>query len=477
MPAADILIVDDEADIRFLIQGILEDEGYATRQAENARQVFEQLQSSLPSLVILDVWLQNSEFDGLAILEKIKAASPDLPVLMISGHGTIETAVKAIKQGAYDFIEKPFKTDRLLLMIERVLETCRLRRENAELRQQAETAGTLIGRSTVMQTLIQQLDKVAQTNSRVMITGDAGSGKEVVARYIHRQSARSDKPFMALNCAILNPDRIESELFGSDLAGDARPGVLERADGGTLLLDEVADMPLETQAKILRVLQDQSFNRVGGQTPIRADVRILASTSGNLTACIASGQFREDLFYRLNVVPVHVPALRERPGDIPLLVDYFMDQNAQQAALSRREFSDGALAALQAYAWPGNVRQLRNLIEWMMIMAPVNQEAAIQLEDLPPEISQIIPSSLKAEWGEDMISLPLREAREVFEREYLQAQVTRFGGNISKTAQFVGMERSALHRKLKSLNINTSDRDDPPHEAVESVEGKLLKSA
>lgn len=480
MPA-EILIVDDETDIRTLIQGILEDEGYKTRQAENAKQVFEQLQASPVNLIVLDVWLQNSEFDGLDILEQVKATYPHIPVLMISGHGTIETAVKAIKHGAYDFIEKPFKTDRLLLMIERALETTRLRQENATLRLQTEGASVLIGNSSPMQTLTQLLDKVAQTNSRVLITGDAGTGKEIAARYIHKQSARSDKPFMALNCAILNPDRIEIELFGTDstAAGSApHIGVLERADGGTLLLDEVADMPLETQAKILRVLQDQSFTRVGGQNQIKADVRILAASGSNLLQAIEDGRFREDLYYRLNVVPVHIPSLKERSDDITALIAYFMDQNAMQAGLEKRSFSDGAMAALQSYSWPGNVRQLRNLIEWMMIMAPVNQDTPIQLEDLPPEISQIVSSALKAEWGEDMISLPLREAREVFEREYLLAQVNRFGGNISKTAQFVGMERSALHRKLKSLNINTSERDDGKDEHDEAFDpAKVLKRA
>jgi two-component system nitrogen regulation response regulator NtrX len=466
MPTADILIVDDETDIRTLIQGILEDEGYKIRQAENSKQVFEHLKNQPAHLIVLDVWLQNSEFDGLDILEQIKANYPDIPVLMISGHGTIETAVKAIKQGAYDFIEKPFKTDRLLLMIERALETSRLRRENAALRQQTEGTSSLIGKSPVMQALTQQLDKVSQTNSRVLITGDAGAGKEIVARYIHKKSSRTDKPFMALNCAILNPERIEVELFGSD-APTSQTGVLERADGGTLLLDEVVDMPLETQAKILRALQDQSFTRVGGQTQVKVDVRIIASTSVNLMRAIDEGRFREDLYYRLNVVPVQVPSLRERIDDIPLLIEYFMDHNAAQAGLEKRTIADGALAAMQSYSWPGNVRQLRNLIEWMMIMAPVNEEAPIQLEDLPPEISQIVSGALKAEWGEDMISLPLREAREVFEREYLIAQVNRFGGNISKTAQFVGMERSALHRKLKSLNVHTSDRDDQKDDAAE----------
>lgn len=474
MPA-DILIVDDETDIRALIQGILEDEGYTTRQAENSRQTFEQLQQAPANLIILDVWLQNSEFDGLAILEQIKAYYPNVPVLMISGHGTIETAVKAIKHGAYDFIEKPFKTDRLLLMIERALETSRLRQENAALRQQTEGSNSLIGKSTPMQNLVQLLDKVALTNSRVLITGEAGSGKEVAARYIHKQSSRAAKPFMALNCATLNPDRIEAELFGSDIAGQSQMGVLERADGGTLLLDEVAEMPLETQAKILRVLQDQSFTRVGGQTQVKADVRILASTSSNLSHFIEEGRFREDLYYRLNVVPVHIPSLRERNEDVPALIDYFMDQNALQAGLQKRAVSEAVIAALQSYSWPGNVRQLRNLIEWMMIMAPVNQDTPIQIEDLPPEISQIVTPSLKSDWGGDTILLPLREAREVFEREYLIAQVARFGGNISKTAQFVGMERSALHRKLKSLNIHTSDKDEPRDDTGDNLDKPYLK--
>lgn len=454
----DILIIDDEADIRTLIQGILEDEGYATRQAGNATQAFEKIAERRPALIVLDVWLQNSEFDGLAILEKVKAEHPHLPVVMISGHGTIETAVAAIRQGAYDFIEKPFKTDRLLLMIERALETSRLRQENEALRQKSEPVSTLLGKSHAIQTLLGTLNKVAPANSRVLITGDSGAGKEVAARFIHKNSARAPGPFVVLNCAILNPDRIESELFGSEEKGHVHQGVLERADKGTLLLDEVADMPLETQGKIVRALQDQTFTRVGGNDQIKVDVRILASTSRNLLDATKNGLFREDLYYRLNVVPVHIPSLRERADDIPELIDFFMDQNAKNVGLSRRNITAGAMMALQAYSWPGNIRQLKNLIEWLMIMGG-NSPENIQAEDLPPEISQTLPATLKTEWGADLISLPLREAREVFEREYLLSQVNRFGGNISKTAQFVGMERSALHRKLKSLNITTSDRE------------------
>lgn len=462
--AKDILIIDDEADIRNLIQGILEDEGYTTRQAGNATQAFAQITERLPALVILDVWLQNSEFDGLAILEQVKADHPNLPIVMISGHGTIETAVAAIRQGAYDFIEKPFKTDRLLLMIERALETSRLRQENAALKQKAEPASSLQGKSNPVQNLLNTLNKVSSANSRVLITGASGTGKEVAARYIHKNSARSSGPFVSLNCAILNPDRIEIELFGSEEKGVIHQGVLERADQGTLLLDEVADMPLETQGKIVRALQDQTFTRIGGAEQIKVDVRILASTSSNLLAATKDGSFREDLYYRLNVVPISVPTLRERMEDIPDLIEFFMDEHAKNG-LQKRTLSASAMMALQGYAWPGNIRQLKNLVEWLMIMGGASPEA-IQTEDLPPEISQLVPATLKTEWGADLISLPLREAREVFEREYLLSQVNRFGGNISKTAQFVGMERSALHRKLKSLNVTTSERDSDEAELI-----------
>lgn len=459
--SAEILIIDDEADIRHLIQAILEDDGFSTSEAANARQAFDVLSKQRIDLVILDVWLENSEYDGLGILEKIKKQFPYMPVLMISGHGTIETAVSAIKSGAYDFIEKPFKTDRLLLMIERALETARLRQENASLRQQTEAPVKIIGQSHPLQALLQVLARVAPTNSRVLITGDGGAGKEIAARYLHKNSGRAEFPFVALNCATMHPDRIELELFGQDrkLGEITHPeGLLDRAKGGTLLLDEVADMPIETQAKILRVLQDQTFFRVGGSDPIKSDVRIIASTSRNLPDMIADGKFREDLFYRLNVVPIQVPPLRDCSDDIPLLADHFMDQQAKSAGLQKREFSASAMVALQSYSWPGNVRQLKNLIEWLMIMGRDDPTQPIRAEDLPTEIVNGAPAALKSDWGTDLISLPLREARELFEREYLLSQVNRFGGNISKTAQFVGMERSALHRKLKSLNVHVSDK-------------------
>ncbi|HNQ92410.1 MAG TPA: sigma-54 dependent transcriptional regulator [Alphaproteobacteria bacterium] len=480
MSKANILIVDDEADIRSLIVGILEDEGYGTGQAENAAQVYDALGKKNYSLVVLDIWLKNSEYDGLGILEKIKQSYPDLPVVMISGHGTIETAVKAIKIGAYDFIEKPFKTDRLLLMIDRALEAAALRRENAALKVQNERITELVGPSQVFQSLVATLDKIAPTNSRVMITGASGSGKEAVAHYIHKNSSRANASFVAVNCATLTPDSLEEKLFGIEQSGKIVPGLLERANGGTLLLDEVADLPMETQGKILRVLQEQSFTPLGGQMPVKVDVRVMASTAQSLEDKIESGEFREDLFYRLNVVPVQIPRLQDRKEDIPTLFDYFMTEISKNSKGSvLRPLSDGALVALQSYVWPGNVRQLKNLVEWVMATACQNgaSDEPIQASDLPQEITQFVHASLKGDWETDMISLPLREAREVFEREYLLAQITRFNGNISRTAQFVGMERSALHRKLKSLHITTSEREEREENGEQSPYDRSLKTA
>lgn len=467
--AKDILIVDDERDIRHLIQGILEDEGYTTREAGTAKEAFAHISERAPSLVILDVWLQNSEFDGLAILEQIKVDHPHLPVIMISGHGTIETAVTALKHGAYDFIEKPFKTDRLLMMIDRALETTQLRLENEDLKKKTnDTPFTLSGTSNAVAQLISMIDRVALTNSRVLLMGESGAGKEITARTIHKKSPRGNNPFVLINCATINPTRMEQELFGYEENGLVHTGVLERAHTGTLLLDEVADMPLETQSKIVRVLQDQSFIRVGGTDMIKVDVRIIASTSRDLKSAMQDGKFREDLYYRLNVVPVSIPPLRARLDDIPHLIEKFMEQLGTQNALPKREFSPAAMLALQSYNWPGNVRQLKNLVEWLLIMGANTAGKKVEVEDLPSEISGTVPSTLKTEWGADLIGLPLREAREVFEREYLVSQVHRFGGNISKTAQFIGMERSALHRKLKSLNINSSEDGRDERDEIES---------
>jgi len=461
--AHDILIVDDEPDIRMLVTGILRDEGYETREAGDSDQALAVFRARRPSLVILDVWLQGSKLDGLQILEAMHREEPVVPVVMISGHGTIETAVQAIQQGAYDFIEKPFKADRLLLVVRRAIEAAQLKRENSELRLRAGADAEMVGVSPAIRDLRAAIEKVAPTGSRVLITGPAGAGKEVVARMIHARSRRADGPFMVLNCATLNPGRLEDELFGVEPGPDPltqprRAGTLEHAHGGTLLLDEVADMPLETQGKIVRVLQDQSFERIGGATRVKVDVRVIATTNRDLGAEIAAGRFREDLFYRLNVVPLRVPSLRERRDDIPLLARHFLARSAESSGLPLRDLAEDALAVLQAYDWPGNVRQLRNLMDWLLIMAPGEAKEPIRAEHLPPDIGAAAPPVMRPDRSGEIMALPLREARELFEKQYLLAQLNRFGGNISRTANFVGMERSALHRKLKSLGVNAEDR-------------------
>ncbi|OJW21421.1 MAG: sigma-54-dependent Fis family transcriptional regulator [Rhodospirillales bacterium 69-11] len=461
--AHEILIVDDEPDIRMLIDGVLADEGYQTRAAGTSDEAVAAFRSRRPSLVILDVWLQGSKLDGIGLLQIFHKEEPQLPVVMISGHGTIEMAVGAIQQGAYDFIEKPFQSDRLLLSVRRALEAAALARENAELRLRAGPEATLTGQSGPIGGLKAAIERVAPTGSRVLIQGPAGSGKEVVARMIHARSRRADGPFVALNCATLNPSRFEEELFGLEAGTDAtaqprRAGVLERAHGGTLLLDEVSDMPLETQGKIVRALQDQTFERLGGSARVKVDVRVLSTTNKDLQAEISAGRFREDLFYRLAVVPVKVPALKERREDVPALAQHFLARSAETSGIPVRELSADALAALQAYDWPGNVRQLRNLMDWLLIMAPGGPADAIRADMLPPEIGSGAPALLNIDPTADIMSLPLREARDLFETQYLHAQLLRFGGNISRTAQFVGMERSALHRKLKQLGVNSEEK-------------------
>jgi two-component system, NtrC family, nitrogen regulation response regulator NtrX len=461
--AHEILIVDDEPDIRLLIEGTLRDEGYETRGAGDAEQAIAAFRLRRPSLVILDVWLQGSRMDGIGILETLQSEEPHVPVVMISGHGTIEMAVGAIQHGAYDFIEKPFQTDRLLLVVRRALEAAALARENAELRLRAGPEATLTGESALIAQLRSQVERVAPTGSRVMISGPAGSGKEVVARVIHSRSRRSTGPFVVMNCATLNPGRFEEELFGMEAGGDPmahprRAGVLERAHGGTLLLDEVSDMPLETQGKIVRALQDQTFERLGGSARVKVDVRVLSTTNRDLQTEIATGRFREDLYYRLAVVPVRVPALRERREDVPILAQYFIERSAESSGIPVRALSADTLAALQAYDWPGNVRQLRNLMDWLLIMAPGASGDPIRADMLPPEIGSRVPALLNIDPTADIMSLPLRDARDLFETQYLHAQLLRFGGNISRTAQFVGMERSALHRKLKQLGVNSDER-------------------
>jgi len=465
--AHEILIVDDEPDIRTLIDGILSDEGYETRQAHNSDAALAAFKVRRPSLVILDIWLQNSKLDGLGILAAMHREEPVVPCIMISGHGTIETAVQAIQNGAYDFIEKPFQSDRLLLIVSRALEAARLRRENSELRLRAGAEIELVGASNGMGQIRGQIEKVAPTGSRVLIQGPAGSGKEVAARMIHARSRRNDGPFVALNCATLNPARFEEELFGIEPGADAnaqprRAGVLERAHGGTLLLDEVADMPLETQGKIVRALQEQGFERVGGATRVKVDVRVIATTNRDLQAEIAGGRFREDLYYRLAVVPVKMPPLRDRREDVPALARHFMARSGATSGMASRDIAEDALAALQAYDWPGNVRQLRNLIDWLLIMAPGEAREPIRADMLPPEVGSAAPAMLKLDRSSEIMTLPLREARELFEKQYLEAQLLRFGGNISRTANFVGMERSALHRKLKFLGVQSAEERSAP---------------
>jgi two-component system, NtrC family, nitrogen regulation response regulator NtrX len=458
--AADILVVDDEADIRELVSGILGDEGYSVRTAANSQEALNAVRARRPSLALLDIWMQGGGLDGLELLDVLKEADPDLPVVMISGHGNIETAVSAIKRGAYDFLEKPFKADRLLLVIERALETARLRRENRQLRRQTLSPDGLIGRSAAAQQLRQLIGRIAPANSRVLISGPPGSGKELAARMIHAQSQRSPGEFVAIAAAGMTPERVDVELFGEEGEG-GRPrkiGVFERAHGGTLYLDEVCDMPLETQGRILRVLVDQRFRRVGGDADVQVDVRVISSTSRDLRAEIADGRFREDLFHRLNVVPLRVPGLAERREDISELVDYFIEAISAATGLPRRALAEDAVATLQVHPWPGNVRQLRNNVERLLILATGDPATPITAEMLPAEVaSSAAAGSIGAE---RIIALPLREAREVFEREYLNAQITRFGGNISRTAAFIGMERSALHRKLKSLGVGSARQDE-----------------
>jgi two-component system nitrogen regulation response regulator NtrX len=453
--STDILIVDDEADIRDLVAGILDDEGHGARTAGTADEALAAVEARRPHLVFLDIWLQGSRLDGLQVLELIKAQHPDLPVVMISGHGNIETAVSAIKAGAYDFIEKPFKADRLVLVAQRALETSRLRREVRDLQSRSVQASRIVGHSPVANQLRQTIERVAPTNARILVTGAPGAGKELAARTIHSLSARASGPFVVINAATITPETMEAELFGIE-GGDGRGrrvGALEEAHGGSLYIDEIADMPRETQSRILRVLVDQNFQRVGGTTRVHVDVRILSSSSRDLAAEIAGGRFREDLFHRLSVVPIRVPSLSERREDVPELIDFFMDQISSATGLARRRIAGDALAVLQTHDWPGNVRQLRNNVERLMILATGEVDGEVTAEMLPSEVGALVPTTPNGAGGEKLMSLPLREAREIFEREYLLAQIARFSGNISRTAEFIGMERSALHRKLKSLGI------------------------
>ncbi|MBB6226042.1 two-component system nitrogen regulation response regulator NtrX [Polymorphobacter multimanifer] len=459
--ALDILIIDDEADIREMIAGVLEDEGYATRSAGDGDGALAALAERRPSLVVLDVWLQGSRLDGIELLDEIKRRDPALPVVVISGHGNIETAVAAIKRGAYDFIEKPFQAEQLLLVVGRATETERLKRENESLRERVGYDNELTGTSAQINTVRATLKRVAATGSRVLITGPAGSGKEVAARLLHQWSPRERAPFVVVSAARMTPELVEEALFGAEEGGHlVRAGLLEQAHGGTLFLDDVADMPMPTQAKILRVLTEQIFQRVGGARWVKVDVRVISATSRDLTAEISAGRFREDLYYRLNVVPVKMPPLTERREDVAALVTYFLARYAAERRVSTPALTEDAMAALQTYDWPGNVRQLRNVVERTIILAPAEQIGTIGIDMLPPEITAEPARLVPGQAVRSIMGTPLREAREAFEREYLRAQIRRFSGNISRTAAFIGMERSALHRKLKALGLSDEPAED-----------------
>ena len=461
---SDILIVDDERDIRELISEILIDEGYTTRLAGTSDDAMREVTSQPPGLLILDIWLKDSDMDGIDILKKVKSDYPEVPVVIISGHGNIEIAVAAIKQGAYDFIEKPFNIDQLLVVIRRAMETSRLRRENITLRKKDAPVSDLIGSSAGFRALVSQLDKVAKSNSRIMLRGGSGVGKETAARYIHAQSDRAAGPFVVVGCATIEPDRMEEVLFGRE-SGDQNgaQGLLEQAHGGVIYFDEVADMPLVTQSKILRVLVDQKFQRVGGNDQIKVDLRVLSSTSCDLEVEIAERRFREELFHRLNVVPVEVPTLEERREDIPELVEHFVEHFNQTQGLNMRKLSDDAATLLQTLPWPGNIRQLKNVIERILILS--DGTGPISADEIPTDKHKSAGANDGGGMSANWATLPLREAREAFEREYLITQINRFGGNISKTANFVGMERSALHRKLKSLGVVSGNKSKSAEEA------------
>ncbi|NLI81374.1 MAG: sigma-54-dependent Fis family transcriptional regulator [Deltaproteobacteria bacterium] len=456
-----ILVVDDEPGILQSLKGVLQDEGYRVSVAANGQEALGELQKDMADLMLLDIWMPG--MDGLAVLEEVKKKFPMMPVIIISGHGNIETAVKATRMGAFDYVEKPLSLDRILVSVQNALEFNRLTEENRLWRQKATRRHSITGNSPIVVALRQEIERAAPTNATVLITGENGTGKELVARMIHHLSRRSHRPMVEVNCAAIPEELIESELFGHEKgsftgAHERRKGKFDQADGGTLFLDEVADMSLRTQAKILRIIQEQVFERVGGSRPIQVDVRIVAATNKDLQREIEEGRFRQDLYYRLNVIPIHVPPLRKRVEDIPLLVEDFLHEMSVESAMGKKRVDPEVMTRLQQHPWVGNVRELRNFIERLCIMTPEN---VIRMSDLPGDFKQ--SALTRAEPDDPYAQGTLREARVCFEREYLTRKLHEFDWNISLTAARIGLERSHLHRKMRALGIR--DRDPTPHPA------------
>lgn len=461
MSLIDVLIVDDEEDIRNIIAAILKDEGFNPKVAANSTQALKILSEKPVSAVILDIWLQGSEMDGLGVLEIIKKRYPLMPVIIISGHGTIETAVNAIKMGAYDYIEKPFNNDKLVILLKRACEVTKLKRENIDLKSKVIDKTELVGDCSVTLKYKMEIEKAVSSSSRIMIHGKVGSGKELTARLIHKKSKRVNNPFIIFSPTCMTTEKINQELFGepekqeSNNNSNKRPTILEFANNGTLYIDEISNIPIPIQIKLLKFLKDQTIKKPCRKS-IKVDIKIITGTSKNIQEEVNNGKFLEDLYHRLNVSSLKVPSLYERKEDIPLLVKYFIKQLSKFSGLKERIFADETIAALQSYEWPGNIRQLRNVVEWTLIMNPITtgSNEIIKPYMIPSEILANSVNLTKLEDSFDMLSMPLREAREVFERQYLSAQMSRFNNNISKTSSFVGMERSALHRKLKLLSLH-----------------------
>ena len=446
--SAEILIVDDNSDIRFILDELINESGYKTRLAANFNQALAEIDNKLPDVAIIDVKLDKGDNDGIQLLDHIKKKNTDIPVIMISGHANIEMAVNSLKSGAFEFIQKPFDKERLLNFVNRAVENFNLKNENKNLNSKLFHSFELIGKSTNITSIRDQIQKLSQSESRVFISGPTGSGKELISRKIYKNSKRKNGPFIIINGALLDAKKYELELFGEEkVDGYITYGALEKASGGVLLIDEVTEIPLETQSKILRVIIDQRFKRLNGNHDIKVDVRIICCNSKDIIKEIKNGNFREDLYHRLNVFNIKIEPLNKRVEDIPLLIDYFIENICK--TYNYKSFSINDNYYLLNYSWPGNVRELRNLIERIAILSPgENSEKIINI--IKESLSKSVEDNFSVT---DTLSIPLREARETFEREYLVSQLKKFGGNISKTAKFVGMERSALHRKLRILGV------------------------